>query len=125
MYDSPENEAFVSAFHDRWDDYPDNFCHNAYVAVKMMAEGIKKAGTIDRCALLDALEDEDHYMAPMGDSYFRAVDHQIVRDIGAGKIVKVEEYPFPVEQQIGDMVDGQDAIAGIDIKCRACGTCER
>lgn len=123
MYDSDENRAFVKAFHDRWDDYPDNFCHNAYVAVKMMAAGIKKAGTIEHDALLDALEDEDHFMAPMGDSYFRCIDHQIVRDIGAGKIIKAAEYSFPVEWQIGDMVPGEEAIAGIEQKCH-CGVCE-
>lgn len=126
LHDSPENEAFIEAFHDRWNDYPENFSHNAYVAVKMMAEGIKKAGTIDRCALLDALEDGDPYMAPMGLSYFRAVDHQIVRDIGAGRLTKVPEYDFPVEELIGDLTPGEQAIAGIDVKCNAvCKSCER
>jgi len=126
LYDSPENQAFIKAFYERWGDYPENFAHNAYVAVKMMAEGIKKAKTLDRCALLDALEDEDRFIAPMGESYFRCFDHQIVRDIGAGKIVKVEGYPFPVEQQVGDMLPGEEAIAGIEIKCKACcKPCER
>jgi len=126
LYDSPENQAFIAAFQQRWNDLPENFSHNAYVAVKMMAEGIKKAGTIDRCALLDALEDEDPYMAPMGLSHFRAVDHQIVRDIGAGRLVKVPDYDFPVEELIGEMTPGEEAIAGIDIKCHCISKpCER
>jgi hypothetical protein len=58
----------------------------------------------------------------MGVSYFRCIDHQIVRDMGAGKLIKVPEYPFPVEQLIGDMVPGEELIAGIEIKCKA-GVC--
>lgn len=126
LHDTPENRAFVDAFKARWDDYPENFAHNAYVAVKMMAEGIKKAaaggmGSFDKGAVLAALEEEDRFMAPMGESYFRAVDHQIVRDIGAGRIVTSEQYPFPVEQQFGEMLDGEEAIAGIEQKCNLGG----
>ena len=122
IHDTLENKAFVQKFYERWGDYPENFAHNAYVAVKMMAEGIMDAGTIDRDTLLAKLEEEDRFLAPMGSSYFRCIDHQIVRDIGAGQVVRVEEYPFPVERQIGDMLDGEEAIAGIEQKCKV-GVC--
>lgn len=116
LHDTPENQKFIEAFFARWEDYPENFAHNAYVAVKMMAEGIKIAGTVEADTLIPVLEGL-HYRAPMGLSYFRSIDHQIVRDIGAGRIVKSEQYPFPVEQQFGEMIDGEDAIAGIEQKC--------
>jgi branched-chain amino acid transport system substrate-binding protein len=116
LYDSPENQAFVQAFNARWGDFPENFAHNAYVAVKMMAEGIKIAQSTDPDGLIPVLEGL-HYPAPMGLSYFRSVDHQIVRDVGAGKLVKVGDYAFPVEQQLGEMIDGEDAISGIEMMC--------
>jgi branched-chain amino acid transport system substrate-binding protein len=122
LHDTPENKRFIEAFYKRWEDYPENFSHNAYVAIKMMAEGIRDAATIEHGMLLKKLEEEDRYMAPMGVSYFRCIDHQIVRDMGAGKLIKVPEYPFPVEQLIGDMVPGEELIAGIEIKCKA-GVC--
>ncbi len=109
--------SFVDAYHKRWNDYPENFGHNAYVAVKMMAQAIKRAKSIDRDKLLVELEKEKKYTAPMGMSYFRASDHQIVRNIAAGQIVKVPEYPFPVAKQIGKMLKGEEAIAGIEQKC--------
>jgi len=54
----------------------------------------------------------------MGMSYFRASDHQIVRNIGAGQVVKVDRYPFPVMKLVGKMLDGEEAIAGLEQKCR-------
>jgi branched-chain amino acid transport system substrate-binding protein len=118
IHKSRTNKKFVKAYHKRWNDYPENFGHNAYVAVKMMAQAIKKAKSIDRDKLLVELEKEKKYNAPMGRSYFRASDHQIIRNIAAGQIVKVPEYPFPVAKQVGKMLKGDDAIAGIEVKSR-------
>ena len=118
IHKSRTNKKFVEAYHKRWNDYPENFGHNAYVAVKMMAQAIKRAKSIDRDKLLVELEKEKKYTAPMGRSYFRASDHQIVRNIAAGQIVKVPEYPFPVAKQIGKMLNGEEAIAGIEVKCK-------
>ncbi len=118
IHKSRTNKKFVEAYHKRWNDYPENFGHNAYVAVKMMAQAIKRAKSIDRDKLLVELEKEKKYNAPMGRSHFRASDHQIVRNIAAGQIVKVPEYPFPVAKQVGKMLKGEDAIAGIEVKCK-------
>lgn len=117
IHKSRTNKKFVQAYHKRWNDYPENFAHNAYVAVMMMAQGIKRAKSIDPAKLLAELEKEKKHNAPMGKSYFRASDHQIIRNIAAGQIVKVPEYPFPVEKQVGKMLGGEEAIAGIDQKC--------
>ncbi len=118
IHKSRTNKKFVEAYYDRWRDYPENFGHNAYVAVKMMGQAIKRAKSIDRDKLLVELEKERKYTAPMGRSYFRASDHQIVRKIAAGQIVSKPEYPFPVEEQRGRMIDDEEAIAGLDLKCR-------
>ena len=118
IHKSRTNKKFVEAYHKRWNDYPENFGHNAYVAVKMMAQAIKRAKSIDRDKLLVELEKEKKYNAPMGRSYFRASDHQIVRNSAAGQIVKVPEYPFPVAKQVGKMLKGKEAIAGIEVKSR-------
>jgi len=119
IHKSRTNKKFVKDYNKRWFGmYPENFCHNAYVAVKMTGQAIKRAKSIDRDKLMVELEKEKKYNAPMGRSYFRASDHQIVRNIAAGQIVNVPEYPFPVEKQIGKMIDGEEAIAGIEEKCR-------
>ena len=119
IHKSRTNKKFVTAYNKRWFGmYPENFCHNAYVAVKMTGQAIKRAKSIDRDKLLVELEKEKKYNAPMGRSYFRASDHQIVRNIAAGQIVKDPKYPFPVEKQIGKMLKGKEAIAGIGQKCR-------
>jgi branched-chain amino acid transport system substrate-binding protein len=116
LHKSRTNKKFVKAYNKRWYGmYPENFGHNAYVAVKMMAQAIKRAKSIDRDKLLVELEQEKKYTAPMGRSYFRASDHQIVRNIGAGQFVRVPQYPFPVAKQ---MMDGEEAIAGIEQKCK-------
>jgi ABC-type branched-subunit amino acid transport system substrate-binding protein len=124
LHESPENRQFIQAFHSRWHDYPDNFAHNAYVAVQMLARAMEAAGTLAPETLIGVLEQERPFQAPMGESYFRCVDHQIVRDIGAGRIVQVKEYPFPVEAQIGERVPGKEALAGIEQKCKL-GVCAR
>jgi branched-chain amino acid transport system substrate-binding protein len=118
IHKSRTNKKFIEAYHKRWGMYPDNFAHNAYVAVKMMAQGIEKATSIDREKLLVELEKERKYTAPMGKSYFRAGDHQIIRNIGAGEVVKVDEYPFPVMKLVGKLLDGEEAIAGLEQKCK-------
>jgi branched-chain amino acid transport system substrate-binding protein len=118
IHKSKTNKKFMEAYHKRWGMYPDNFAHNAYVAVKMMAQGIKAAKSIDRDKLMVELEKERKYIAPMGRSYFRASDHQIIRNIGAGQVVKVEEYPFPVMKVVGKLLNGEEAIAGLEVKCR-------
>ncbi len=119
IHKSRTNKKFVEAYNKRWFGmYPENFAHNAYVAVKMMGQAIKAANSIDRDKLMVELEKERKYNAPMGRSYFRASDHQIVRNIAAGQIIKVPEYDFPVEKQIGKMIDGGEAIAGIEQKCK-------
>jgi branched-chain amino acid transport system substrate-binding protein len=119
IHKSRTNKKFVKAYNTRWFGmYPENFGHNAYVAIKMMGQAIKRANSIDRDKLMVELENEKKYTAPMGRSYFRASDHQIVRNIAAGQFVKVPEYPFPVEKQIGKMIDSEEAIAGIEQKCK-------
>jgi branched-chain amino acid transport system substrate-binding protein len=117
IHRSKPNEKFIEAYHKRWEMYPDNFAHNAYVAVMMMAKGIKTAKSVAPEKVLAELEKEKKYDAPMGKSYFRASDHQIVRDIGAGQIVKVDEYPFPVMKLVGQALNGEEAIAGVEQKC--------
>ncbi len=117
IHKSRTNKKFVEAYYKRWNDYPENFGHNAYVAIKMTGAAIKRAKSIDRDKLMAELEKERKYNAPMGRSYFRASDHQIIRNIAAGQFVKSPDYPFPVAKQIGKMMDGKEAIAGIEQKC--------
>jgi len=93
----------------------------------MMAQRIKKAveagmTTLDKAAIIQALEQEPRYMTPMGEAYFRCIDHQIVRDIGAGRIVKVPEYDFPVEEELVRL-SGEEALSGIGQNCK-CDVCK-
>lgn len=117
IHKSRTNAKFIEAYNKRWGMYPDNFSHNAYVAVMMMAQAVKRAKSIDPEKVMAELETETKYTAPMGRSYFRVADHQIIRNIGAGQVVKVDDYPFPVMKLVGKMLNGEEAIAGVDQKC--------
>ncbi len=117
IHKSGTNQRFIQDYHKRWGDYPDNFAHNAYVAIMMTAQAIRAAKSIDPKKVMTELEKEKKYHAPMGRSYFRASDHQIIRNIGAGQVVRVDDYPFPVMKLVGKMLDGKEAIAGIEQRC--------
>jgi branched-chain amino acid transport system substrate-binding protein len=77
--DSPVNKAFVDAYKQRFDVFPSYNAHGAYAAVKAYAAAAKKAGSVDKEKIVDALEGLSIEL-PIGPTIIRAEDHQAISD---------------------------------------------
>ena len=86
--DIPENKRFAGQFLSKYNDYPSRESLHYYNAVHLLALAIKKAGTSETEEVIAALE-KVHFNSPMGDLYFRQIDHQISLPLIAGKTMKV------------------------------------
>lgn len=58
--DTPENQAFVETFEAKYGELPNYQSFEAYEAVKIIADAIKRAGATDRAAIRDALEKTEY-----------------------------------------------------------------
>lgn len=86
--DTPENKEFAENFLAKYGEYPSREALHYYNAVYLLALAIEEAGTIETEAVIDALE-EVHFESPVGDLYFRPIDHQISLPMIAGETMKV------------------------------------
>ena len=73
--DTPEHDAFLSAYRGKYDDYPRIGSIVGYNTMLTIAALITKAGSTDTEAMVDALEGLG-VDAPTGPLMFRALDHQ-------------------------------------------------
>ncbi len=81
---SPENQAFLSAYQAAYGSAPDQFATQAYSGVKLLAEAIKRAGSTNRQAIRDALLGIKDFPTPLGSFSFtehRDADHPAVVQI--------------------------------------------
>ena len=73
--ETPEHDAFLAAYQQRWDDYPrigSIVGYNTMLAIKAMLE---RAGSTETEAMVDAMKGLS-FDAPTGPITFRAIDHQ-------------------------------------------------
>ena len=73
--ETPEHQAFLDAYQQRWEDYPrigSVVGYNTMLAVKAMFD---RAGSTETEAMVDAMEGLS-FDAPTGPITFRAIDHQ-------------------------------------------------
>lgn len=76
--DSPTNAAFVERWHKRFgSDYPyiTEFAASTYAGLHLWAEGVKKAGTVDRMKVIEALEEGLSIDAPSGQTTVDPATH--------------------------------------------------
>ena len=86
--DTPENKKFSEDMMAQYGDYPSREAVHYYNVVHLLALAIEEAGTTDTEAVIDALENV-HFQSPMGDLYFRQIDHQISLPMIVGETMKV------------------------------------
>jgi branched-chain amino acid transport system substrate-binding protein len=72
---TPEHKSFVDAYQKRWDDYPRIGSLVGYNTMLSLAAAIKKAGSTDTEALVDAMKGLT-LDTPAGPITYRAIDHQ-------------------------------------------------
>lgn len=86
-----KNKEFIEKFHKEKGYYPTWQRSKAYMSVMFWAEAVKKAGTADVEAVIDAWEGLI-YDGPAGKWYMRPCDHQMQMPMWIGKIEK--DNPF-------------------------------
>ena len=93
--DTPENRAFVDEFEKTYKRLPKCSALVGYMTVELISEGFKKAGRIDREALVSAVEGM-RLESPAGPLTMRACDHQLELPMYFGVTTKSPKYDFLV-----------------------------
>lgn len=116
--DSPLNKAFVDSYYGKFNAYPSYNAHGAYGAVYAYRAAAEKAGSVDKEAIVSALEDL-RIELPTGEIIFRKGDHQAVTDAHWGKIAADPNYPHRILNPIrifkGDTVTPAVADTGCSL----------
>lgn len=73
--DTPEHKAFLEAYQARFNDHPRLGTVIGYAAIQSLAAGIRKAGSTDTEAMIQAFKGLD-LMTPFGPVTYRELDHQ-------------------------------------------------
>ncbi|SDE42436.1 amino acid/amide ABC transporter substrate-binding protein, HAAT family [Variovorax sp. CF079] len=87
--DSPDNKAFKERFYKRFGkDYPNitELAMGTYQGFKLWAEGVRKAGTLDRNKLLDALESGISIQGPSGKVSLDPATHHCVLNVSIAEV---------------------------------------
>ena len=93
--DSPANKAFVDEFYKAYKRYPKASALTGYMTAQFIAEGYKKAGKVNKEALINALEGLK-IDSPVGPLAIRACDHQLELPTYFGVTKKDPKYDFLV-----------------------------
>jgi branched-chain amino acid transport system substrate-binding protein len=87
--ETPEHDAFLTAYKDRFDTYPRLGSVVGYTTIKSIAAGIEKAGSTDTDALIAAFEGLQ-VMTPFGEITYRPSDHQSTMGAFVGNLDLVD-----------------------------------
>jgi branched-chain amino acid transport system substrate-binding protein len=95
------NRAFVKAYHERFNEYPDYMAGETYAGVYFIKAAVERAGTTDAEKLIAAVEKEPlAWETPEGFKVMRGEDHQVVEDCIWGETAPSAAYGFSVPGNI-------------------------
>jgi branched-chain amino acid transport system substrate-binding protein len=77
----PLAKMFVEKFQTKYGYRPEWGAQNSYASIGLWADGVERAGTFYPPAVIKALEAGNHNDSMVGEVYFRAADHQLVRPV--------------------------------------------
>jgi branched-chain amino acid transport system substrate-binding protein len=77
----PLAKLFVAAFDKKYGYKPEWGADNAYMQFAMWADAVERAGTFYPPAVIKAYEAGQHIQSTVGEVWFRAADHQLVRPV--------------------------------------------
>ncbi len=86
---NPVNTAFLERFHKRFGaDYPNvtELAMGTYQGFQLWAEGVKKAGSVDRLKVIDALGDGHQHQAPSGTVTIDPPTHHCILDVHIAEV---------------------------------------
>jgi branched-chain amino acid transport system substrate-binding protein len=94
--DNPLNKAFFEAYRKRWNQLPFEMSANAHTNVRLLVQALKKAGKVDREAVIDALEGMSIEHPTLGSITIRPFDHQSTAGWWVGYLVWDDNLKKPV-----------------------------
>lgn len=110
--DEGDNQAFVSAYEDAYDETPDNFARDGYESVRMLANGIQEAGTGDPTVVREVLPGIEQETT-LGRNEFRECDQQAMNRVWMGRAVEPEQGDM-ADIDILDVLSGDEAAPDCD-----------
>lgn len=103
-----DNQDFVSAYEEAYDATPDNFSRVGYESIRMVAKGIRRAGSSDPADVKDTLAGLS-MQTIFGQVEFRECDHQSTNPVWVGRNV-LPSGEDVADVQLLELVEGEDAI---------------
>jgi branched-chain amino acid transport system substrate-binding protein len=77
----PLAKMFVTAFNQKYGYKPEWGANNAYMQLALWADAVERAGTFYPPAVIKSYEAGNRNQSTVGEVYFRAADHQLVRPV--------------------------------------------
>jgi branched-chain amino acid transport system substrate-binding protein len=102
---TPEHEAFMKAYMERWDEMPKTGSIVGYNSVLSIKAALEKAGSTDTEALLEAMSGLKVPTSPTGPFMYRAADHQSTMGAYVGKTTVIDGKPTMVDWTYADGAD--------------------
>lgn len=87
--DTPEHQAFLKAYQDKYNDYPRLGSIVGYSTIVSLAAGIKKAGSVETEKLVQAFKGLT-VQTPFGEITYRSQDHQSTMGSFVGRTKQVD-----------------------------------
>lgn len=84
---------FTEQFRAKYNDYPADWAIMGYEGMQILAQAIRKAGTLESDAIVKAVE-QTRYDGLRGPITFRGLDHQGTVGSYIGTVAKNDKYPF-------------------------------
>ena len=92
MIDTAGSKAFVAAFTKKYGKPPENQAWGDYIALKILAQSMNDAKSIEAPKLIEHLEKGAKFdLLKTREGYFRAYDHQLMHEMYAGEALKAGE----------------------------------
>ncbi|ELY74332.1 ABC transporter substrate-binding protein [Natronobacterium gregoryi] len=112
-----DNQAFVEAYEDEFDELPDNFSRVGFDSIRMLANGIQEAGSRDPDAVKEVLNGLEHETI-FGPNRFRECDGQAENPVWMGELVEPDDGEVPGVTFDLEQLEGEDAIPDCeDVGC--------
>jgi branched-chain amino acid transport system substrate-binding protein len=112
---TPESAKFLTAYRERFNDYPSDWAIMAFDAVKLWAQGAEKANSAKADDLVAALEGGT-FDSTRGQITIRAADHQASVPVYAGTVEPDAKVGFPTWQNVKSIPADQVWLSEAELK---------
>lgn len=103
--DTPEHQAFLEAYQEKFGEHPYAGSLVGYNSMKSLAAALEKAGSTEADAIAEAFQDLTVEGLPSGTLTFRAADHQSTMGAWVGRTAVQDGEPVMVDWRYADGAD--------------------